>query len=121
MAGADTFDPKDAIILQNKGEAIVPILMNVLSTAKEFKDAVLSLSPEQKAFPESFRVMQLESIRLWGLRHLAQAVARDIVGATGRIAHERDPAHERSHVSLRRVLAPRPRGRHRYTEQSEQS
>jgi hypothetical protein len=48
MAGADTFDPKDAIILQNKGEAIVPILMNVLSTAKEFKDAVLSLSPEQK-------------------------------------------------------------------------
>jgi hypothetical protein len=31
-------------------------------TAKEeFKDAVVSLSPEQRAFAESFRAMQLES------------------------------------------------------------
>jgi hypothetical protein len=61
MAGPDKFDPKEAIILQNKDEVLIPLLTNVLPTAKEFKDAVASLSPEQKAFAESFRAMQLES------------------------------------------------------------
>jgi hypothetical protein len=61
MAGSDKFDPKDAIILQNKDEVLIPLLTNVLPTAKEFKDAVVSLSPDQKAFAESFRAMQLES------------------------------------------------------------
>lgn len=61
MAGPDAFEPKEAIILQNKDEVLIPLLTNVLPTAKEFKDAVSSLSSEQKAFAESFRAMQLES------------------------------------------------------------
>jgi hypothetical protein len=61
MAGADKFVPKDAIILQNKDEVLIPLLLNELPTAKEFKDAVASLSPEQQRFATAFRGMQLES------------------------------------------------------------
>jgi hypothetical protein len=59
-AGPDKFEQKDAILLQNKDEVLIPLLTNVLPTAKEFKDAVVSLSPEQRAFAEAFRAMQLE-------------------------------------------------------------
>lgn len=61
MAGADRFHPKDAIILQNKDEVTIPILLNDLPSAKEFKDAISSLSPEQQRFAISYRSMQLES------------------------------------------------------------
>eukprot|EP00545_Synedropsis_sp_CCMP1620_P000355 CAMPEP_0119005492 /NCGR_PEP_ID=MMETSP1176-20130426/1748_1 /TAXON_ID=265551 /ORGANISM="Synedropsis recta cf, Strain CCMP1620" /LENGTH=988 /DNA_ID=CAMNT_0006957305 /DNA_START=85 /DNA_END=3051 /DNA_ORIENTATION=+ len=61
MAGADQFSPKDAIIVQNKDEVLLPLLLNELPTAKEFKDAIVSLSPEQQRFATSFRGMQLES------------------------------------------------------------
>jgi hypothetical protein len=61
MAGPDQLKPKDAIILQNKDEVIIPLLLNELPSAKEFKDAVQSLSPEQQRFAKSFRSMQLES------------------------------------------------------------
>eukprot|EP00980_Cylindrotheca_fusiformis_P017289 scaffold5347_cov130-Cylindrotheca_fusiformis.AAC.11 len=61
MGGANTFIPKDAIILQNKDEVLIPLLTNVLPSAKEFKDSIASLSPEQRAFAESYRKMQLES------------------------------------------------------------
>jgi hypothetical protein len=61
MAGADKFAPKDAIILQNKDEVLIPLLLNELPTAKEFKDAIASLSPDQQRFAKSFRGMQLES------------------------------------------------------------
>jgi hypothetical protein len=61
MAGADKFVPKDAIILQNKDEVLIPLLLNELPTAKEFKDAIASLSPEQQRFVTAFRGMQLES------------------------------------------------------------
>jgi hypothetical protein len=40
---------------------LIPLLTNVLPSAKEFKDAIASLSPEQKAFAQAFRSMQLES------------------------------------------------------------
>eukprot|EP00339_Tiarina_fusa_P000371 CAMPEP_0117002288 /NCGR_PEP_ID=MMETSP0472-20121206/4015_1 /TAXON_ID=693140 ORGANISM="Tiarina fusus, Strain LIS" /NCGR_SAMPLE_ID=MMETSP0472 /ASSEMBLY_ACC=CAM_ASM_000603 /LENGTH=1027 /DNA_ID=CAMNT_0004702601 /DNA_START=138 /DNA_END=3221 /DNA_ORIENTATION=+ len=61
MAGSDKLDPKDAIILQNKDEVIIPLLLDELPSAKEFKDAIQSLSPEQQRFAKSFRSMQLES------------------------------------------------------------
>jgi hypothetical protein len=61
MAGADKFVPKDAIILQNKDEVLIPLFLNELPTAKEFKDAIASLSPEQQRFATAFRGMQLES------------------------------------------------------------
>ena len=61
MAGPDKFNPKEAIILQNKDKVLIPLLLNELPTAKEFKDAIVSLSPEQKHFATAFRGMQLES------------------------------------------------------------
>eukprot|EP00980_Cylindrotheca_fusiformis_P021749 scaffold8569_cov139-Cylindrotheca_fusiformis.AAC.19 len=61
MAGSDQLKPKDAIILQNKDEVIIELLLEELPSAKQFKDAVRSLSPEQQRFAKSFRSMQLES------------------------------------------------------------
>jgi hypothetical protein len=39
MAGRRGFDPKDAIVLQNKDEVLSPLLLNELPNTKEFKDA----------------------------------------------------------------------------------
>lgn len=61
MLGPDQLEPKDAIIIQNKDELLIPLLLNELPTAKEFKDAIRSLSPDQRRFAEAFRGMQLES------------------------------------------------------------
>lgn len=61
MMGSDELQPKDAIIIQNKDDVIIPLLLNELPSAKEFKDAVRSLSPEQRRFAEAFRSMQLSS------------------------------------------------------------
>jgi hypothetical protein len=61
MTGPNTIDPKNAIIIQNKDEVIIPLLLNELPTAKEFKDAIKSLSPEQQSFAQAYRSMQLQS------------------------------------------------------------
>mmetsp|Transcript_23498 Transcript_23498/g.34649 ORF Transcript_23498/g.34649 Transcript_23498/m.34649 type:complete len:709 (+) Transcript_23498:430-2556(+) len=61
VSGPDSFDPQHAIILQNKDEVLIPLLLNQLPTPKEFKDAIQSLSPEQQRFAKAFRSMQLES------------------------------------------------------------
>lgn len=61
MVGPDRMQPKDAIILQNKDEIKIPLLLTEIPTAKEFKDAIESLSPEQQRFAKAYRSMQLES------------------------------------------------------------
>jgi len=61
ISGADTFDPTYAMIVRNKDEFSVPLNMETIPTAKEFKDAISSLSPEQQDFCRAFRSMQLES------------------------------------------------------------
>jgi hypothetical protein len=61
LQGPCAFDPKDAIIVQNKDEVMIPLLTSALPSAKEFKDSIASLSPEQRAFAQSYRAMQLES------------------------------------------------------------
>ena len=61
MNGPAALEPKDAIIVQNKDEVLIPLLLDELPTAKEFKDAVKSLSTEQQRFANSYRSMQLES------------------------------------------------------------
>jgi len=61
MIGPDGFEPAHAIILQNKDEIMIPLLMEDLPSAKEFKDAIESLSPEQQRFAKAFRSMQLAS------------------------------------------------------------
>jgi len=61
MTDASTLDPKDAIIVQNKDELLIPLLLDELPTAKEFKDAINSISPEQQRFARAYRKMQLAS------------------------------------------------------------
>lgn len=61
MSGYDTFEPKDAIVIQNKDEVLIPLLTTILPSIKEFNDAIISLSPEQQTFAKAFRSMQLES------------------------------------------------------------
>jgi len=61
MTSQNHMQPKDAIILRNKDEIHIPLLLNEIPTATEFKDAIGSLSPEQQRFAKSFRSMQLDS------------------------------------------------------------
>eukprot|EP00534_Pseudo-nitzschia_fraudulenta_P008520 CAMPEP_0201150568 /NCGR_PEP_ID=MMETSP0851-20130426/11673_1 /ASSEMBLY_ACC=CAM_ASM_000631 /TAXON_ID=183588 /ORGANISM="Pseudo-nitzschia fraudulenta, Strain WWA7" /LENGTH=1014 /DNA_ID=CAMNT_0047427253 /DNA_START=66 /DNA_END=3110 /DNA_ORIENTATION=- len=61
MTSQNRMVPKDAIILRNKDEVHIPLLLNEIPTATEFKDAIGSLSPEQQRFAKAFRSMQLES------------------------------------------------------------
>eukprot|EP00537_Pseudo-nitzschia_pungens_P011233 CAMPEP_0172393558 /NCGR_PEP_ID=MMETSP1061-20121228/10795_1 /TAXON_ID=37318 /ORGANISM="Pseudo-nitzschia pungens, Strain cf. pungens" /LENGTH=838 /DNA_ID=CAMNT_0013124663 /DNA_START=451 /DNA_END=2967 /DNA_ORIENTATION=+ len=61
MRGPNHFVPKNAIILQNKDEVMIQLSTSVLPSAKEFKDSIGSLSPEQQDFAKVFRKMQLES------------------------------------------------------------
>jgi hypothetical protein len=61
ISGASTFDPKFGMIIQNKDELSIPLDLERIPSAKEFKDAIDSLSPEQQAFAKAFRGMQLES------------------------------------------------------------
>merc|ERR1719443_1694483 len=61
MISATTFDPKYAMIVQNKDELTIPLNMSTIPTPQEFKDAIASLSPEQQRFAKGFRSMQLES------------------------------------------------------------
>ena len=61
MTGPNSIEPIDAIIIQNKDEVIIPLLLNELPTAKEFHDAIKSLSPEQQSFAKAYRSMQLQS------------------------------------------------------------
>lgn len=59
ITSADHFEPKYATLIQNKDELKIPLLLETIPTAKEFKDAIESLSPEQQDFCRAFRSMQL--------------------------------------------------------------
>jgi len=61
MTNRNHLQPKDAIILRNKDEVHIPLLLNEIPTATEFKNTIGSLSPEQQRFAKSFRSMQLDS------------------------------------------------------------
>ena len=60
MGSATTFEPQYGIILQNKDDLTIPLMLETLPSAKEFKDAIESLSPEQQRFAKAYREMQLE-------------------------------------------------------------
>lgn len=66
IASADLFEPKAAMIIQNKDDLRIPLMLEQIPTPKEFKDAIVSLSPEQQRFAKAYRGMQLEST-LFGL------------------------------------------------------
>ena len=61
IGGADLFLPQHAIIVQNKDDLTLPLLLEEIPTPKEFKDAIESLSPEQQRFAKAYRAMQLEA------------------------------------------------------------
>jgi hypothetical protein len=61
IASAREFDPTAALIVQNKDDLSLPLMLETIPTPKEFADAIESLSPEQQAFAKAFRAMQLES------------------------------------------------------------
>mmetsp|Transcript_17638 Transcript_17638/g.24770 ORF Transcript_17638/g.24770 Transcript_17638/m.24770 type:complete len:576 (+) Transcript_17638:74-1801(+) len=61
IPSANTFEPKHAIIIRNKDDLKIPLLLETIPTPKEFKDAIESLSPEQQRFCKAFRGMQLAS------------------------------------------------------------
>lgn len=61
ISSKDSFDPKHAIIIQNKDDLKIPLVLETFPTPKEFKDAIESLSPEQQRFCKAFRSMQLAS------------------------------------------------------------
>ena len=64
VTGANSFEPKHALIVQNKDKLEIPLLLETLPTPKEFKDSIQSLSPEQQQFCRGWREMQLESTLL---------------------------------------------------------
>jgi hypothetical protein len=61
IASAKVFQPKYGFIAQNKDEFSIRLELEQIPTAKEFKDAMSSLSPEQQRFAKAYRSMQLES------------------------------------------------------------
>eukprot|EP01062_Namystynia_karyoxenos_P072277 TRINITY_DN682_c0_g2_i1.p1 TRINITY_DN682_c0_g2~~TRINITY_DN682_c0_g2_i1.p1 ORF type:complete len:1004 (+),score=317.32 TRINITY_DN682_c0_g2_i1:78-3089(+) len=61
IQSAELFDPQAAVLVQNKDDLSIPLDLNALPTPKEFRDAIESLSPEQRRFAQAFRQMQLSS------------------------------------------------------------
>eukprot|EP01125_Pyxidicula_operculata_P007407 TRINITY_DN251_c0_g4_i1.p1 TRINITY_DN251_c0_g4~~TRINITY_DN251_c0_g4_i1.p1 ORF type:complete len:1123 (+),score=394.88 TRINITY_DN251_c0_g4_i1:223-3369(+) len=61
ILAADVFEPKYALIIQNKDDLRIPLMLETIPTAKEFKEAISSLSPEQQRFSKAYRSMQLSS------------------------------------------------------------
>jgi len=59
IGSATSFEPKYGIIVQNKDELKLPLLLETIPTPKEFRDAIESLSPEQQRFASAYRSMQL--------------------------------------------------------------
>jgi len=61
IASPEVFEPVHAIIVKDKDDVLMPLLLDPLPTPGEFRDAISSLSPEQQRFAKAFRAMQLES------------------------------------------------------------
>ncbi|CAJ1378400.1 unnamed protein product [Effrenium voratum] len=57
----DRFEPTAALIIQNKDDLAIPLLLETVPTPKEFIDSIQSLSPEQQRFAKAWRKMQLSS------------------------------------------------------------
>jgi hypothetical protein len=61
IAGPGLFDPQFGFICQNKDDITIPLDVETIPSAGEFKAATVSISPEQQAFAKMFRGMQLAS------------------------------------------------------------
>jgi hypothetical protein len=61
IASVDQFEPTAALIVRDKDDLEIPLMLEMMPTPKEFKDAIESLSEEQQRFCKTFREMQLAS------------------------------------------------------------
>jgi hypothetical protein len=61
ISGPGLFDPQFGFICQNKDEITIPLDVETIPSAGEFKAATVSISPEQQAFAKMYRGMQLAS------------------------------------------------------------
>jgi len=61
IIGAGEFKATHSVIVKDKDELIIPLILEPLPTPKAFRDAIESLSPEMQRFAKAFRAMQLES------------------------------------------------------------
>ena len=59
IGGNDLFIPTESMIVRDKDDYRIPILLETIPTPKEFKERIESLSPEQRRFAKSYREMQL--------------------------------------------------------------
>mmetsp|Transcript_5754 Transcript_5754/g.6982 ORF Transcript_5754/g.6982 Transcript_5754/m.6982 type:complete len:953 (-) Transcript_5754:92-2950(-) len=60
IKSATELDPKQAIIVQNKDDLRIPLVLEQIPSPKAFRDFISSLSPEQQRFAQAYRNMQLE-------------------------------------------------------------
>ena len=61
MTGPGEFDPQYGMVVQNKDDVTIPLDLETIPSAGEFKAATVSISPEQQAFSKMYRGMQLSS------------------------------------------------------------
>eukprot|EP00941_MAST-03F_sp_MAST-3F-sp1_P002185 g2185.t1 len=61
LVSSNRFAPKAALIIRDKDDITIPLLLETMPSAKEFKEAIVSISPEQQEFCKAFRSMQLSS------------------------------------------------------------
>eukprot|EP01125_Pyxidicula_operculata_P015607 TRINITY_DN5321_c0_g1_i1.p1 TRINITY_DN5321_c0_g1~~TRINITY_DN5321_c0_g1_i1.p1 ORF type:complete len:1033 (-),score=293.27 TRINITY_DN5321_c0_g1_i1:235-3138(-) len=59
IVSKDVLDPTYAILIQNKDDLTIMLSLETIPSAKEFKEAISSLSPEQQRFAKAIRNMQL--------------------------------------------------------------
>jgi hypothetical protein len=61
IAASDVFEPTAAVIIKDKDDLKIPLLLETMPTPKAFRDTIESMSPEQQRFCKAFRGMQLAS------------------------------------------------------------
>jgi len=66
VLSAERFEPAAALVIKDRDDLHLPLLLETVPAPKEFRDAIVSMSPEQQRFARAFREMQLSST-LFGL------------------------------------------------------
>lgn len=61
ISSMDTFEPTHGLIIKNNELFKIPLNLNAIPTAKEFRESISSLSSNQQEFASALRNMQLES------------------------------------------------------------
>jgi len=60
VGSATLFEPKAALVVRNRDDVELPLLLETVPAPAAFRDAIESLSPEQQRFAKAYRSMQLE-------------------------------------------------------------